>query len=482
MSPHSNLPPFPTYKPSRIEWLGDVPEHWQVRRLRVSTNYCVNGVWGNDPDGKDDLPCVRVADFDRHRLRVNRPIPTLRSIAPNERRRRMLQCGDLLLEKSGGGDQQPVGVVMLFDHEVDSVCSNFIARVSVQERFDSLFLTFLHAVLYSIGLNTRSIKQTTGIQNLDSAAYLNESVAFPPLPEQRAIARYLDYMDRRIQRYIKAKERLIELLEEQKRAVINQAVTRGLDPDVPLKPSGVEWLGDVPAHWEVRRLGTTVRDLQSGSWGDETDGSDDDIICVRVADFDRDSKRVDVGNLTVRSVDERARKKCRLLRGDLLIEKSGGGDARPVGTVVLFDRDIEAITSNFVSRMRVSEDHDHNYVNYVHSTLYDMRVNTLAIKQTTGIQNLDIKAYLNTKIALPPKFEQVWVAQMLDSSTSQTETSIVNALKQIELIQEYRTRLIADVVTGKLDVREAVAGLADDGGDEAETDRATTVDYAGTEA
>ena len=125
-------------------------------------------------------------------------------------------------------------------------------------------MTFLHSVLYSIGLNTRSIKQTTGIQNLRSNAYLNEFVAFPPLPEQRAIARYLDYMDRRIQRYIKAKERLIELLEEQKRAVINQAVTRGLAPDVPLKPSGVEWLGDVPAHW-VRRLKFLATKFEWGS-------------------------------------------------------------------------------------------------------------------------------------------------------------------------------------------------------------------------
>ena len=89
-------------------------------------------------------------------------------------------------------------------------------------------------------------------------------ISLPPLAEQRAIARYLDYMDGRIERYIRAKERLIELLEEQKRAVINQAVTRGLDPDVPLKPSGVEWLGDVPAHWEVRRLRTLANIATGG--------------------------------------------------------------------------------------------------------------------------------------------------------------------------------------------------------------------------
>ena len=259
----SNSPgarPYPAYKPSGVPWIGDVPEHWNVRRLRDSTIGCVNGVWGSDPNGIDDLPCVRVADFDRHRLRVRKPIPTMRAIAANERPRRMLQTGDLLLEKSGGGDQQPVGVVMLFDHDIAAVSSNFIARMPIRKGFDSTFLVFLHSVLYSIRLNTRSIKQTTGIQNLDSAAYLGESVAFPSLSEQRTIVRYLDHADRRVRRYVRAKERLIGLLEEEKQAIINQAVTRGLDPSVRLKPSGVEWLGDVPEHWEVREAYETLGD------------------------------------------------------------------------------------------------------------------------------------------------------------------------------------------------------------------------------
>ena len=193
-----NLHPYPAYKSSGVEWLGEVPEHWEVRRLRDSTIDCVNGVWGSDPNGIDDVPCVRVADFDRFGLRVRKPIPTMRAVAPNERQRRMLRSGDLLLEKSGGGEQQPVGVVMLFNHDVPAVCSNFVARISVREKFDAIFLTFLHSTLYSIRLNTRSIKQTTGIQNLDSAAYLRESVAFPPHPEQTAIVRFLDHADRRI--------------------------------------------------------------------------------------------------------------------------------------------------------------------------------------------------------------------------------------------------------------------------------------------
>ena len=257
------LRPYSAYKDSGVEWLGDVPEHWEVRRLGTSVEGCINGIWGNDPNGSEDLPCVRVADFDRVRLRVRLEKPTLRAIAPGERNRRLLKKGDLLLEKSGGGDLQPVGVVMLYDHDAEAVCSNFVARMPVSARCDSSYLMYLHSHLYAIRLNVRSIKQTTGIQNLDSSSYLGEPVSFPPLPEQAAIVRFLDHADRRIRRYIHAKQKLVKLLEEQKQVLIHQIVTRGLDPNVRLKPSGVEWLGDVPEHWEVRRLKWVTR-LQRG--------------------------------------------------------------------------------------------------------------------------------------------------------------------------------------------------------------------------
>ena len=202
-----------------------MPAHWDVRRLGDSVIDCVTGVWGSDPNGIDDLPCVRVADFDRDRLKVRKPIPTIRAIARNERRRRMLRSGDLLLEKSGGGDQQPVGVVILFDHDVAAVCSNFVARMPVHNNFDSSFLAFLHSVLYSIRLNARFIKQTTGIQNLDSAAYLKEAVAFPPFAEQSAIARFLNKATAEIAAAITRARRQIELLQEYRTRLIADVVT-----------------------------------------------------------------------------------------------------------------------------------------------------------------------------------------------------------------------------------------------------------------
>ena len=246
--------PYPAYKPSGAEWLGDVPAHWEVRRLRTTVLGYQNGVWGAEPSGNNDIACVRVADFDRIRLRANMDKPTFRSIEPSDIQTHSLYPGDLLLEGSGGGEKHPVGAVVLYDSEKPAVCSNFIAQLRPSDGFESRFLTYLHFTLYSARVNVRSIKQSIGIQNLDKASYLNEAAALPPLPEQHAISAFLDRETARIDAMVSREERLIELLQEKRTALITRAVTRGLDPNAPMKDSGVEWLGEIPEHWEVKRL------------------------------------------------------------------------------------------------------------------------------------------------------------------------------------------------------------------------------------
>ena len=241
---------YAEYRDSGVEWLGEIPAHWDVNRLRATVTGCQNGVWGEEADEVHDVICVRVADFDRVQFRVVLDNPTMRSIDPRSAQTRRLEEGDLLLEKSGGGEKQPVGAVVMYDHSEPAVCSNFVARMPVAEGHHPRYLTFLHAALYAARINTRSIKQNTGIQNLDSESYLNESVGLPKGREQRAIADFLDRETAKIDALVATKERLIELLQEKRTALITRAVTRGLDPNVPMKDSGVEWLGyRFPAHW-----------------------------------------------------------------------------------------------------------------------------------------------------------------------------------------------------------------------------------------
>ena len=255
---------YPVYKPSGVEWLGEIPTHWEVRRLWSTVLSCQNGVWGTEPNGSNEIACVRVADFDRVRFRANIDRPTLRSVETDVFNTRKLLPGDLLLEVSGGGEKQPVGAIVLYDNKRPAVCSNFIARLRPSEGFESRFLTYLHSALYSLRVNVRSIKQSIGIQNLDKASYLSEAAGFPRPPRtarHRRLPRPGDREDRRPRR----KE------GEADRAAPREAHgpcqpgrhqgprTRRADED-----SGVEWLGEIPAHWEVKRL-KHLGELQAGA-------------------------------------------------------------------------------------------------------------------------------------------------------------------------------------------------------------------------
>ena len=443
--------PYSVYKPSGVEWLGDVPSHWEVKRLKDSVTDCVGGVWGSEPNDLDDLPCVRVADFDRNRLRVHMHNPTLRAIAPNDRRRRVLNPDDLLLEKSGGGDLQPVGVVMLYDQDALAVCSNFIARLRIAVEFDPVFLTFLHSAIYAIRLNTRSIKQTTGIQNLDIPAYLRELVCFPPLAEQRAIATFLDRETTKIDALVSKKERLIELLQEKRTALISHTVTKGLDPNVPMKDSGVEWLGDVPAHWEVQRV-KWVADLNPSRTEERAYLAADTPVTFlpmeRVGTEGQTDTSEKVGASQVWNGYTYFR------RGDILVakitpcfENGKGAYLNSLPTEVGFGS-----TEFHVLRAKPSAIPRFLYL--LTTDIAFRRCGTESMTGAAGQQRVSADFVAKYQIPLPPLAEQCAIAAFLDQETAKLDNLIAKVQNAIELLKELRTGLISAAVTGKIDVRE----------------------------
>ena len=460
----ANLTLYPAYEHSGVEWLGSVPQHWDVRRLATSVYGCVNGTWGRDPNGREDLPCIRVADFDRVRLRVGLSKPTFRAIASRERNHRLLKNGDLLIEKSGGGDLQPVGAVMLYDHDTEAVCSNFVARMPVARHCDAGYLTYLHSHLYAIRLNVRSIKQTTGIQNLDSSSYLGETVAFPPLAEQVAIVRYLGHADRRIRRYIRAKERLIELLEEQTQAIIHQAVTGQIDvrtgkPYPAYKDSAVAWLGKVPEHWVVSRFGRLIG-LTVG-FPFKSEGftqSAGDIRLLRGVNVAPGELRWDK---VVRWPKKDAGKfaEFQMALGDIVL-----GMDRPiirggVRLAMVSQSDVPSLLLQRVARIRPSSVgliRDFAFVLLSGNSFLDYLAPIFTGISVPHLSPEQIRAF---SFALPSVVEQKAIVEYLRTRISDVRSAVNGSLKQIDLVREYRTRLIADVVTGQLDVREAVGSL-----------------------
>lgn len=276
-----------------------------------------------------------------------------------------------------------------------------------------------------------------------------------PLPGHgKIIAEFLDRKTTRIDTLIAKKTRFIELLKEKRQAVITKAVTKGLDDSAEMKDSRVDWIGVVPSSWEVKQLKWSVLDCSNGIWGNDPDGVLD-IIVVRVADFDRHHREVSLDRPTLRSIDKSARAGRLLKRGDLLIEKSGGGDNQPVGMVVTYEYDELAVCSNFVAKMTPREGYHSAFLKYLHQAFYCTGLHIRSIKQSTGIQNLDSKAYLDEYAAFPSLHEQKEIANWLDKSCSRIDGLIFKTERSIELLKEHRAALITAAVTGKIDVREA---------------------------
>ena len=262
----------------------------------------------------------------------------------------------------------------------------------------------------------------------------------PPLPEQRTIVRYLDHADDRIRRYVTAKQKLITLLEEEKQAIVNRAVTRGLDPNVRLKSSGVEWLSDVPEHWEVRRAKFFYREADERS----TTGAEELMSVSHITGVTPRKKSVTM----FLAESNMGYKLC--WAGDIVINTMWAfmaalGVARQNGLVS---------PSYGVYRPLNTERLNHDYID---SLLRTETYRTNYLIRSTGITSSRLRLYaesfLDIPLLCPPSIEQDAIVKYLERATAATDAAITRARRQIDLLQEYRTRLIADVVTGKLDVR-----------------------------
>ncbi|MBD2548609.1 restriction endonuclease subunit S [Microcystis elabens FACHB-917] len=443
--------PYPGYKSSGVEWLGEIPEHWEVKRLRSTVKSCQNGVWGDEADGFQDIACVRVADFDRVSFRVNINDPTLRSIEPRVASERGLKQGDLLLEKSGGGENQPVGAVVLYDHGIPAVCSNFVARVVLAKGFNPRFMAYLHAALYSLRINTRYIKQSTGIQNLDSESYLNEAVGFPSeTDEQHSIAIFLDRETARIDALVAKKQRLIELLQEKRIALITRAVTKGLDPTVPMKDSGVEWLGEIPEHWEIKPFTKYVKERADYRGKTPTKVTTGIFLVtarnIRMGWIDYECSQEFVAEDEYDEIMRRGLPRI----DDILFTTEA-----PLGNVALVDREDIALAQRVI-RFRVRPDifFSQFALSAMMSGYFQAQLKTLSTGSTA--EGLKASKLPMLWLVAPPIQEQQTISKGIQRETEKVGALIASIARAIARLEELRAALISAAVTGKIDVREEV--------------------------
>ncbi len=234
---------------------------WRYSRLKYLFEFERNGVWGDEPTGDGDVICVRVADFDRTNFTVGAAAQTLRSVPAAQLGSRLLQPGDILLEKSGGTKDRPVGCAVIFQGlELPAVCSNFIGQLRPLVDHNPRYVSLLLAAAYLEGRNVPFVTQTTGIQNLDSRGYLSRWVQVPPRPVQDRLVRDIERECDSIDRAVEEHRRFQELLDEHWFAWISDAIGSKLGEEAG------PWLSalrDLPGGWRLRPL-RTLADIQSG--------------------------------------------------------------------------------------------------------------------------------------------------------------------------------------------------------------------------
>lgn len=449
------LKPYSAYKDSGVAWLGDVPGHWEVRRQRNAVEMRVSNIDKHTKEGELPVRLCNYVDVYKND-RISERMPFMRVTAtPDEIERFRLRVDDVLITKDSE-TWDDIGVPALVEYEAsDFACGYHLALLRpIKQRLLGAYLFRAHQskpIAYQYHVSANGVTR----YGLSHDAIKSVLLPIPPLPEQAAIVRFLDHADRRIRRYIISKQKLIDLLNEQKQIVIYSAVTRGLDPRTRLKPAGIEGLNHVPEHWSIRKLGsvasifngTTPSRSQSRYWDGGTipwlsSGKVNDEIV-------RDASEL------ITPAAFRETSLSMVPRGSLIIGLVGQGKTR--GMCALLD--IDACINQNLAAIVPGKEIYNKFLFYMLTGSYR------AIRDTgrggnQAAMNCEIVSMI--RIPLPPFDEQKLIVDHLDRELRIVREAQEKARAEIVLLREFRTRLITDVVTGKLDVREAAAALPDE--------------------
>jgi type I restriction enzyme, S subunit len=440
--------PYPSYKDSGVEWLGDVPEGWEVTKLKFTAAITPSNI--DKKSYEDELPISLCNYTDVYYNETITPeIEFMAATASREQIRKFsLKQHDVIITKDSE-DPNDIAVPSLVAETMDSVvCGYHLTMLRPTKSTDGRFLKrFFDSKTTRAYFSTRANGLTR--YGLGSYPLSNADIALPPLSEQHQIAAFLDRECGKLDALQAKQERLIELLKEKRQALISHAVTRGLDPTAKLKPSGIEWLGDVPEHWAVKKLGL-VGDFKGGAgFPDEHQGeTENEIPFFKVGDIVNSDER----GIMRQANHSITRNTARQLRA--FIFPAGTIVFAKVGAALLLKRfrslgQPSCIDNNMMG-MAAGRDAQSGFLLYVLPRLdFSLFVNPGAVPSVNEGQ------ISSQRIPLPPIAEQHAIVAHLDEKCGKIDQLKAKAERAIELLKERRSALISAAVTGKIDVRDS---------------------------
>jgi type I restriction enzyme S subunit len=431
---------YESYKDSGVEWIGEIPSHWNVSRFKYLTSKPVQYGLNIGSDSYLDwgVRLIRTSDISDDSSLITDGVYVSRSDIEESQ---ITTRGDFLLSRSG-----TIGRVYVHTTDDEHTFAGYLVRFNFQPySLQTLIKYFCMSSMFFDWLGINTIVSTIG--NVNGQKYNNLEVPLPPLPEQEQIVSFLDEKTSKIDDLIKKKEQKIELLKEYRTSLINRVITKGLNPDVPMKDSGVEWIGEIPSHWEVSKV-----KYQFGISGGGTPSTEKDEYWEGtipwVSSKDMKSRYIydTIDHITPLGLQNST---CSLVEvGSIIIVVRSGILQRtiPIGmnkVPLVVNQDQKVLSS----RGDVLEEFFYYFVSGNEISLL-----TDWMKEGTTVESIEMEYLENFPLHFPPLPEQEQIVSYLDHKTGEIDSTIDSEKKKIDLLKEYRQSLISSVITGKIKV------------------------------
>ena len=437
-----NYPRYPEYKPSGVEWLGGVPAHWAELRLKNVASIRVSNVDKKSVEGQEPVRLCNYVDVYYHD-QITPDLEFMEATATTQQIEKFaLKKGDVLITKDSETPDD-IAVPSFVSSDLNGVvCGYHLALIRPQAAV--VEGAYLARSLAALGVRDQFHSSANGITRfgLSFSDISGASVLVPPLDEQHAIAAFLDRETARIDALVAKKQRLIELFAEKRTALISQAVTKGLNPGAPMKDSGVEWLGEIPAHWEARKFSREVH-IAEGQVDPEAEPYAS-MLLVAPNHIESATGRLLAQETAAEQGAESGKYLCR--SGEVIYSK-----IRPaLAKVALAPEDCLCSADMYPLDGRPRFEN-----RYLYWLLLSREFTAWSVLESdrVAMPKINRETLSELRLPVPPLDEQRHITGYLERETTKVDQMVEKVQEAVERIQEYRTSLITSAVTGKIDVR-----------------------------
>jgi type I restriction enzyme S subunit len=445
---------YPAYKDSGVEWLGDIPQHWKTKRVKhclqsIEQGWspsCENRIAEDDEWGVLKVGCVNGAEFNPNE---NKALPTDLEPRPELE----IKPGDVLMSRANTRELVGSTSVIKSVRPRLLLCDKlYRLKVNISVVNPDYLVLSLGSTIARFQMEQDATGASGSMQNIGQEDVQNIVLPLADLEEQFAIASFLNHETAKIDALIAKKERLIELLQEKHTAIISHAVTKGLDPTVQMKDSGVEWLGKIPTHWEKTRIKYALHQIVDTEHKTAPFYPDGEYLVVRTSNVRNGQLVLDDAKYTDHEGFREWTKRGKPEPGDILFTREA-----PAGETCLVPENLPLCLGQRMVLFRVN--HQMLDENYGIWSLYGGIAAEFisSLSQGSTVAHFNMADIGNIPLLLPPIEEQTAIASYLDRETAKIDALIAKIREGIEKLKEYRTALISAAVTGKIDVRNEVA-------------------------